>query len=57
MKTTNLKKYDPHLLYHAINITVELRYKVPMQKVYEIIEAAEEHNKNSDDKITSNDII
>ena len=32
------KEYDPHLLYHAINITVELKYNVPMQNVYNLLD-------------------
>jgi len=40
MVTLTTQTYDPHLLYHAIGITVELEYKVPMQKVYAILSAA-----------------
>lgn len=29
--------YDPHLLYQAINITVELEYHVPMKTIYRIL--------------------
>ena len=29
--------YDPHLLYQAINITVELQYTVPMTLIYNLL--------------------
>ena len=30
-------EYDPHILYNAINLTAELQYKVPMQRIYDIL--------------------
>lgn len=57
MTTATNERYDPHLLYHAINITVELRYKVPMQKIYKLLQVAEERNKTSEKQITTADII
>lgn len=50
------EQYDPHLLYHAINLTVELEYKVPMKKVYKMLEKVEEHNKKNEEKITFQDV-
>ena len=51
------QEYDPHLLYHAINITVELEYKIPMQKVYDILVVVEKNNKKSVDKISPKDVL
>lgn len=51
------KVYDPHLLYHAINITVELEYKVPMQKIYSILERVDAVNEKRTDKIKPQDIL
>lgn len=33
-------EYDPHILYISINITVEMEYQVPLNRVYPIVEAA-----------------
>jgi hypothetical protein len=57
MITTLEQTYDPHLLYHAINITVELEYKVPMQKVYKILALVEESNKNDIHKVQPNEVL
>jgi hypothetical protein len=57
MGTKVKQAYDPHLLYHAINVTVELEYKVPMQKVYDILVLVNNANKKSFDKISSQDVI
>ena len=43
------QSYDPHLLYHAINMTIDLGYKVPMQKVYNIIEILCKERYTADD--------
>ena len=57
MKTATKQVYDPHLLYHAINITVELEYKVPMQKIYNILEMVESTNQKNVDKITPQEVL
>jgi hypothetical protein len=49
MNVIEKKTYDPHLLYHAINITVDLEYKVPMQRVYDILEILDENKEGSDE--------
>lgn len=56
---TNITKqeYDPHLLYHAINITVELEYKVPMQKIYNILVLVEESNQQDVHQVTPEDVL
>lgn len=36
----NKKDYDPHLLYHSINLTSELKYAIPLKTVYTIVEQA-----------------
>lgn len=51
------REYDPHLLYHTINITVELEYKVPMQKVYDLLYLLEEKNKGVVDKIQPVEVL
>lgn len=57
MGTLTKQVYDPHLLYHAINITVELEYKVPMQKIYNILELVEQSNEKSVEKISPQDVL
>lgn len=55
-----VKKYDPHILYNAINLTAELEYKVPMQRIYEILDIVEKKNKgkkNKAEQITPNDVL
>ena len=32
------------ILYNAINLTAELEYKVPMQRIYEILDIVEKKN-------------
>lgn len=49
--------YDPHILYHAINLTVELRHKVSLQKIYDILEQIDRINKNEKLNITSSDLL
>ena len=50
--------YDPHLLYHAINITVELEYKVPMQQVYNILEIMDQNKTGSDElQVRPQDVV
>jgi hypothetical protein len=50
--------YDPHLLYHAINITVELEYKVPMQQVYNILEALDQNKGDAEElQIQPNEVV
>ena len=44
-------------MYHAINLTVELQYKVPMQRIYDILEKMEKYNEQNEDKITSQEIL
>ena len=39
------KVYDPHLLYYAINITVELQYQLPMQRVYDVLDMIDDENR------------
>lgn len=51
------REYDPHLLYHTINITVELEYKVPMQKVYDLLYLLEEKNQGTADKIQPTEVL
>jgi hypothetical protein len=51
------ESYDPHLLYHAINIVVELEYKVPMQKVYDVLAIVEKNNEKSIDKISPQEVL
>lgn len=48
--------YDPHLLYHAINLTVELQYKVPMQKIYDFLAKLEEISPGSVGKMKVEDL-
>lgn len=55
--STAIKEYDPHILYNAINLTVELRYKVPMQRIYKILEIIEKQNETNIDKITISDMV
>ena len=53
-------EYDPHILYNAINLTAELQYKVPMQRIYDILVIVEKKNKGKKDKaemITPEDIM
>lgn len=57
MGITVKQTYDPHLLFHAINITVELQYKVPMQKVYDILEAVDKSNEKQVEKIQPEDVL
>jgi hypothetical protein len=57
MRAMTQQAYDPHLLYHAINITVELEYKVPMQKIYKILEIVEANNKKNINKISPQDVL
>ena len=57
MGTVKKQVYDPHLLYHAINITVELEYKVPMQRIYDILVVVERNNEKLVDKITPNEVL
>jgi hypothetical protein len=57
METLTKQVYDPHLLYHAINITVELEYKVPMQKIYDILEIVENENKKNIEKISPQEVL
>ena len=49
--------YDAHLLYHALNMTAELRYMVPMERIYKILEKAEKYNETHEPKITEDEII
>lgn len=55
--TRTVDVYDPHLLYHAINITAELRYKVPMQSVYNILKIASKNNEKLTNKIKPEDVL
>lgn len=57
MGTLAKQTYDPHLLYHAINITVELEYKIPMQKVYDILALIDKTNKQAINKIQPSDVL
>jgi hypothetical protein len=57
MGTLSKPVYDPHLLYHAINITVELEYKVPMQKIYNLLELVDKSNENNVNKITPQEVL
>ena len=52
-----VEQYDPHILYHAINLTVELEYKVPMKKIYKILEKVEEQNKKNETKISPQEVL
>ena len=52
-----VEQYDPHILYHAINLTVELEYKVPMKKVYQILAKVEEQNKKNATKISPQEVL
>lgn len=45
-------EYEPHLLYEAINITVELQYNVPLKTVYAIIE----QNEQKQNKLTMKEL-
>lgn len=51
------EEYDPHILYQAINLTVELEYKIPMKRAYKILEKVEAHNKKSDKKISLQEVL
>ena len=57
MRTLVKQEYDPHLLYHAINVAVELEYKVPMQKVYDILVLVDKSNEKSVEKISSQEVM
>lgn len=46
-------EYDPHLLYQAINITVELQYNVPLKVVYQMIE----ENEKKEEKLSFNELV
>jgi hypothetical protein len=52
-----VEQYDPHILYHAINLTVELEYKIPMKKIYKILEKVEEQNKKNETKISPQEVL
>ena len=56
MFMVNSQIYDPHLLYHAINITVELKYAVPMKRVYNLLEILSD-GKDRKVSITPNEIL
>ena len=51
------EEYDPHILYQAINLTVELEYKIPMKRAYKILEKVEAHNKKSEKKISLQEVL
>ena len=51
------QEYDPHLLYHAINMTVELEYKVPMQKIYNILALVEDSNQRDVYKVKPSEVL
>lgn len=51
------REYDPHLLYKAINITVELEYQVPMTLVYKIIEKLHKRKKKNEKDLTEKELI
>ena len=46
---------DPHLLYHAINLTVELKYAIPVKKIYKLLVAIQKHSPENE--ITSTDVL
>ena len=48
-------EYDPHLLYHSINITVELEYNVPLKTVYRIVE--ENEKKPKEERLSMQELI
>lgn len=51
------EQYDPHILYQAINLTVELEYKIPMKRAYKILEKVEAHNKKNEKKIGLQEVL
>lgn len=49
--------YDPHLLYQAINITVELQYTVPMTLIYNLLLKLKIKRKNGEKEPTINEVV
>lgn len=54
---TQIVEYDPHLLYQAINITVELEYHVSMKLVYRILLTLSERRKPDEPEPSIDDLI
>ena len=52
-----LKQLDPHLMYYAINITVELKYTVSTQLIYNVLERMEKQSKRKADAAMMNGVV
>ena len=51
-----LKELDPHLMYYAINITVELKYTVSTNLIYNVLERAQQQKKRKADTAMMNEV-
>ena len=49
--------YDPHLLYQAINVTVELQYTVPMTLIYNLLLKLKIKNKPGQKEPTIDEMV
>ena len=52
-----LKELDPHLMYYAINITVELQYTVSTQLIYNVLERVQKQRKRKCDSAMMNEVV
>ena len=55
--TNNIINYDPHLLYQAINITVELEYHIPFKLIYNILANLQEKMNPGEKEPSINEMV